>query len=110
MCGQLPPNHSRSMTATDAPSSRALWLAASPAGPAPMIAKSKVSMVTSEVVGWNDDGTTSSAIPPVTSLSARFVEEHRGGDRDVETVGDTEHGQSDRLDIRTRPRAGETIR
>ena len=37
MCGQLPPNQRRSTTATDAPSSRALNAAASPAGPAPMI-------------------------------------------------------------------------
>ena len=44
MCGQLPPNQRRSMTATLAPSSRALYAAASPAGPAPMIRRSKVVM------------------------------------------------------------------
>ena len=41
MKGQLPPNQRRSTTATDAPRSRALNAAASPAGPAPMITKSK---------------------------------------------------------------------
>ena len=41
MCGHDPPNQRRSTTATDAPSARALWEAASPAGPAPMITKSK---------------------------------------------------------------------
>ena len=44
MNGQLPPNQRRSTMATLAPSSRALWAAASPAGPAPMITKSNVSM------------------------------------------------------------------
>ena len=42
MCGQLPPNQRRSTIATVAPSSRALCAAASPAGPAPMMTKSKV--------------------------------------------------------------------
>ncbi len=44
MNGQLPPNQRRSTIAAVAPSSRALWAAASPAGPAPMITKSKVSI------------------------------------------------------------------
>jgi hypothetical protein len=40
MNGQLPPYQRWSTIATDAPSARALNAAASPAGPAPMIAKS----------------------------------------------------------------------
>ena len=40
MCGQLPPNQRRSTTATAAPSSRPLYAAASPAGPAPMMRRS----------------------------------------------------------------------
>ena len=40
MWGQDPPNQRLSMTATVAPSSRALCAAPSPAGPAPMTTKS----------------------------------------------------------------------
>ena len=68
MCGQLPPNQRRSMTATDAPSSRALYAAASPAGPAPMITKSNGSTASASLVG--------SACGQV-ALPARLVEQDR---------------------------------
>ncbi len=47
MNGQLPPNQRRSMIATVAPRARASLAAASPAGPAPMMTKSNVSMALS---------------------------------------------------------------
>ena len=94
MCGQLPPNQRRSTTATDAPSSRALNAAASPAGPAPMI----------------DEVEPVHASPPLArlgqaALAPRLVQQDRGGDRHVEAVGDAEHRQADGLDVGARPRA-----
>src|SRR4051794_33865450 len=53
--GQEPPTRSRSMTATLAPSERALKPAASPAGPAPMTAMSKRSMGASSGTGGGSD-------------------------------------------------------
>ncbi len=41
--GHDPPNSSRSITATEAPRARAMCVAASPAGPAPMTTKSSSS-------------------------------------------------------------------
>src|SRR4029078_4957822 len=80
MWGQLPPNHSRSTIATDAPWARASFAAASPAGPAPMIPKSNVS------IAW-----TIPLAGAGPALAPRLVQEDRGRDGDMQAVGDAVH-------------------
>src|SRR3954454_4392909 len=99
MCGQLPPNQRRSTTMTDAPRSRALNPAASPAGPAPMITKS-ASM--SLVCGlWRTSG---------GALPDRLIQQDGGRDRDVEAVGRAAHRDADRLHARVVPVGSEPLR
>src|SRR5687768_9685944 len=99
MCGQLPPNQRLSVIATVAPSSRALFAAASPAVPAPMTTKS------------NDVLTGSVCLRRMTgALPARLVREDRGRDRHVEAVRDPQHREMYRFDVRAEPGVGETRR
>src|SRR3954447_20314983 len=93
MCGQLPPNHLRSMTVTAAPSDRALCVAASPPGPAPMTIRSKVESIASVC-----------RARVAVALPSRFVEHDGRRGRDVQAVCDTEHRQADTADPRRAPR------
>src|SRR5678815_1101367 len=84
-------NQRLSTTATDAPRLRALYAAASPAGPAPMTTKSNEG-IRSVSRSAGDRGRVA-ALPP------GLVRRGGGGDGDVGAVGDPERRQSDVGDV-----------
>src|SRR6185436_4838961 len=90
MCGQLPPNQRRSTIATDAPRSRALNAAASPAGPAPMMTKSKSMPLVCipRLIGGR----------MAAALADGLVQQDRRCDRDIQAVGRAQHRDADGLD------------
>ena len=94
--GHEPPNQPPSAIATEAPSERALYAAASPAGPAPTI--DEVEGVHAghghrSVKGCRATG--DAALPVVAALAPRLVQEHGRGDRHVEAVAHAQHRQAD---------------
>ena len=95
MCGHDPPNHRRSTTATVAPSARALWAAASPAGPAPMTTKSKLH---GSRCRHRPARMACARAVRRAARCACLVEQDGRGDRDVEAVRDAEHRERDRRD------------